>query len=276
MTPAGGGVTQPVPRDFFKKLVVDAVTMLDDDLNEKMIGMKRISGGSMTDTQLINGVAFKKTFSYAGFEQQPKVRRGQLGSVYIRGRRRSCRVVPCPPCGRATPSRVRAALREPQDLVPEHRARAQGGARQRRSPVRNTPAPLARGSVRSGANPMPVGIPLWPRPSVDNVADYQAVVDAEWQIIYQKLEKIVATGAKVVLSRVRCPLLASPAPASRVLTARSRYWLGLRRPRACASWPSATWPRSTLPTATFSARAAFRTRTCSAPSRPLAAPCRRR
>ena len=26
----------------------------------------------MTDSQLINGVAFKKTFSYAGFEQQPK------------------------------------------------------------------------------------------------------------------------------------------------------------------------------------------------------------
>ena len=43
---------------------------------------------------------------------------------------------------------------------------------------------------------------FWTPPSVDNVADYQAVVDAEWQIIYQKLEKIVATGAKVVLSKV--------------------------------------------------------------------------
>ena len=61
-------------RDFFKTLVVNAVMMLNEDLNEKMIGMKRISGGSMTDTQLIEGVAFKKTFSYAGFEQQPKVR----------------------------------------------------------------------------------------------------------------------------------------------------------------------------------------------------------
>lgn len=32
--------------------------------------------------------------------------------------------------------------------------------------------------------------------------DYQAIVDAEWKIIYQKLEAIVATGAKVVLSRL--------------------------------------------------------------------------
>lgn len=30
------------------------------------------SGGSVTDSRLIQGVAFKKTFSYAGFEQQPK------------------------------------------------------------------------------------------------------------------------------------------------------------------------------------------------------------
>ena len=60
-------------RDFFKTLVVNAVMMLDEDLNEQLIGMKRVSGGSMTDTLLIEGVAFKKTFSYAGFEQQPKV-----------------------------------------------------------------------------------------------------------------------------------------------------------------------------------------------------------
>jgi len=47
--------------------------MLDDDLNEKMIGMKKITGGSLEESQLIEGVAFKKSFSYAGFEQQPKV-----------------------------------------------------------------------------------------------------------------------------------------------------------------------------------------------------------
>lgn len=32
--------------------------------------------------------------------------------------------------------------------------------------------------------------------------EYQAIVDAEWQIIYQKLEAIVATGARVVLSKL--------------------------------------------------------------------------
>lgn len=32
--------------------------------------------------------------------------------------------------------------------------------------------------------------------------DYQAIVDAEWRIIYEKLEKIVASGAKVVLSKL--------------------------------------------------------------------------
>ena len=29
-------------------------------------------GGSVLDSELIDGVAFQKTFSYAGFEQQPK------------------------------------------------------------------------------------------------------------------------------------------------------------------------------------------------------------
>lgn len=32
----------------------------------------QVPGGNMRDSFLVNGVAFKKTFSYAGFEQQPK------------------------------------------------------------------------------------------------------------------------------------------------------------------------------------------------------------
>jgi len=60
-------------KDFFTKMVVDAVLSLDqEDLNEKMIGIKKVAGGAMQDSILVNGVAFKKTFSYAGFEQQPK------------------------------------------------------------------------------------------------------------------------------------------------------------------------------------------------------------
>lgn len=36
------------------------------------MGVKKVGGGSVTDSFLVTGVAFKKTFSYAGFEQQPK------------------------------------------------------------------------------------------------------------------------------------------------------------------------------------------------------------
>ena len=37
---------------------------------------------------------------------------------------------------------------------------------------------------------------------VEAVADYQAIIDAEWEIIYRKLEAIEKTGAKVVLSKL--------------------------------------------------------------------------
>ncbi|KAF6102577.1 chaperonin containing TCP1 subunit 7 [Phyllostomus discolor] len=57
---------------FFAKMVVDAVVMLDDLLQLKMIGIKKVQGGALEDSQLVAGVAFKKTFSYAGFEMQPK------------------------------------------------------------------------------------------------------------------------------------------------------------------------------------------------------------
>jgi len=53
-------------------MVVDAVMHLSEDLNKSDIGIKKITGGSVTDSFLVEGVCFKKTFSYAGFEQQPK------------------------------------------------------------------------------------------------------------------------------------------------------------------------------------------------------------
>jgi len=59
-------------KEFFGNMVVDAVTHLSDDLNKSDIGIKKITGGSVTDSFLVEGVCFKKTFSYAGFEQQPK------------------------------------------------------------------------------------------------------------------------------------------------------------------------------------------------------------
>lgn len=59
-------------KSFFAKMVVDAVMLLDDRLPLDMIGTKKVPGGSMVDSHLVAGVAFKKTFSYAGFEMQPK------------------------------------------------------------------------------------------------------------------------------------------------------------------------------------------------------------
>ena len=56
-------------KEFFGEMAVDAVLSLEDDLNLKMIGVKKVAGGSLTDSVLVKGVAFKKTFSYAGFEQ---------------------------------------------------------------------------------------------------------------------------------------------------------------------------------------------------------------
>lgn len=59
-------------KDFFSKMVVDAVLQLDELLPLNMIGMKKVTGGALEDSMLITGVAFKKTFAYAGFEMQPK------------------------------------------------------------------------------------------------------------------------------------------------------------------------------------------------------------
>ena len=60
-------------RDYFAKMCVDAVLSLDQEsLNLDLIGIQKIPGGSVTESTFVPGVAFKKTFSYAGFEQQPK------------------------------------------------------------------------------------------------------------------------------------------------------------------------------------------------------------
>ena len=52
--------------------MVDAVTMLDELMPLNMIGIKKVQGGSLEESLLVPGVAFKKTFSYAGFEMQQK------------------------------------------------------------------------------------------------------------------------------------------------------------------------------------------------------------
>ena len=60
-------------KEFFSDMVVKTIGCLDPEtLNPRMIGMKKVPGGAMRDSFMVDGVAFKKTFSYAGFEQQPK------------------------------------------------------------------------------------------------------------------------------------------------------------------------------------------------------------
>jgi T-complex protein 1 subunit eta len=123
-------------KTLFAPMVVDAVTSLDQDLCDvRLIGIKKITGGSVTESQLIKGVAFKKTFSYAGFEQQPK------------------------------------HLKNPKILLLN--------------------VELELKSEKENAEVR-----------ISDPDQYQSIVDAEWQIIYEKLEKCVESGAKIVLSRL--------------------------------------------------------------------------
>lgn len=122
-------------KDFFSNMVVDAVLSLDELLPLNMIGIKKITGGSLEESQLVSGVAFKKTFSYAGFEMAPK--------SYS-----NCKIALL---------NIELELRAERDNA----------------------------EIR-----------------VDNVKEYQKVVDAEWQILYNKLAKIHESGANVVLSKL--------------------------------------------------------------------------
>ena len=56
-------------KEFFSEMIVEAVEKLEDYMDKDLIGIKHVTGGSITDSFLVDGVAFKKSFSYAGFEQ---------------------------------------------------------------------------------------------------------------------------------------------------------------------------------------------------------------
>lgn len=122
-------------KQFFGEMVVDAVMSLDKLLPLNMIGMKKVTGGGLTDTTLVKGVAFQKTFSYAGFEMQEKIH-----------------------------NNPKIALLNIELELKSEKENAE---------------------VR-----------------VTNVGDYQSVVDAEWNILYEKLDNITASGAKIVLSKL--------------------------------------------------------------------------
>jgi T-complex protein 1 subunit eta len=121
---------------FFSNMVVDAVMILDPvELDEKMIGIKKVTGGALQDSQLVDGVAFEKTFSYAGFEQQPK----HFDNPKI------CLL------------NVELELKAERDNA----------------------------EVR-----------------IEKVSEYQRIVDAEWSILFDRLENIVKSGAQIVLSKL--------------------------------------------------------------------------
>ncbi|KAA3463142.1 T-complex protein 1 subunit eta [Gossypium australe] len=122
-------------KEFFASMVVDAVIAIGSEDRLNMIGIKKVPGGNMRDSFLVTGVAFKKTFSYAGFEQQPK---------------------------KFTNPRI-LLLNIELELKSEKE----------------------NAEIR-----------------LSDPSQYQSIVDAEWNIIYDKLDKCVKSGAKVVLSRL--------------------------------------------------------------------------
>ncbi|KAK9846000.1 hypothetical protein WJX81_008028 [Elliptochloris bilobata] len=123
-------------RDFFAEMVVDAVSALDvETLDMSLLGTKKVQGGGLRDSFLVDGVAFKKTFSYAGFEMQPK------------------------------------AYENPGILLLN--------------------IELELKSEKENAEVR-----------LSDPAQYQEIVDAEWNIIYAKLQACADSGAKIVLSRL--------------------------------------------------------------------------
>ncbi|KAG6574388.1 T-complex protein 1, eta subunit [Phytophthora cinnamomi] len=122
-------------KQFFSPMIVDAVLSLDEGLDISMVGVKKVPGGSVTDSFLVKGVAFKKTFSYAGFEQQPK--------TFV----------------------------NPKILLLN--------------------VELELKSEKENAEVR-----------LDDPTKYQSIVDAEWNIIYEKLELCVKSGAQIILSKL--------------------------------------------------------------------------
>lgn len=115
-------------KDLFCPMVVDAISMLDPQLLDlNLVGVKKVPGGSVTQSFLVPGVAFKKTFSYAGFEQMTKT------------------------------------FDNPKILLLN--------------------VELELKSEKENAEVR-----------ISDPAMYQSIVDAEWTIIYEKLDKCIASG----------------------------------------------------------------------------------
>jgi T-complex protein 1 subunit eta len=126
-------------RDLFAPMVVSAVTKLHASGNvdeiQEWVSIKQVPGGDVRSSFLVEGVAFKKTFSYAGFEQMTK------------------------------------KFQNPKILLLN--------------------VELELKSEKENAEVR-----------ISSPSEYQSIVDAEWQVIYGKLDACVACGANIVLSKL--------------------------------------------------------------------------
>jgi len=123
-------------QDLFAPMVVEAVSGLKSDLSDlNLIAVKKVPGGEVRSSFLVKGVAFKKTFSYAGHEQMTK--------KFIK----------------------------PKILLLN--------------------VELELKSEKENAEVR-----------ITDPDQYQSIVDAEWSVIYEKLDKCIDSGANIVLSKL--------------------------------------------------------------------------
>ena len=122
-------------QDLFAPMIVEAVRSLDRDADLDLVAVKKVPGGDVRQSFLVRGVAFKKTFSYAGFEQMKK------------------------------------KFVNPKILLLN--------------------VELELKSEKENAEVR-----------ISDPDQYQSIVDAEWQVIYDKLDSCVNSGAQIVLSKL--------------------------------------------------------------------------
>jgi len=126
-------------QDLFAPMVVKAVKNLHDvgkiDDLQSLVAIKKVPGGDVRQSFLVEGVAFKKTFSYAGFEQMKK------------------------------------KFDNPKILLLN--------------------VELELKSEKENAEVR-----------IEHPNQYQDIIDAEWKVIYDKLDACVNCGANIVLSKL--------------------------------------------------------------------------
>ncbi|KRH94135.1 T-complex protein 1, eta subunit [Pseudoloma neurophilia] len=118
---------------YFSQMLVDTLKNIENLDDERLLGIKKVTGGSISDSIMVNGVAFEKCFTYAGYEQQPKkIENPKIICLNIelewKKERENCEI------------------------------------------------------------------------RMNNVEEYQSIVDTEWKLIKDRLDQIIETGANVVLS----------------------------------------------------------------------------